>query len=63
MLTGAGHNCQSGQVQCQQTVVCCNNAGGVSGPRSGGWKVNQQQFQFCMGNIDFNMPITLSVNA
>ncbi|KAF2670212.1 hypothetical protein BT63DRAFT_439292 [Microthyrium microscopicum] len=42
-----GHNCENSAVNCKQTVICCNNGGGM---------------QLCLGNIDFNMPITLNVN-
>ncbi|KAH8645935.1 hypothetical protein BGZ60DRAFT_535808 [Tricladium varicosporioides] len=42
-----GHTCVNGVVNCQQTVICCNNAIGM---------------QVCIGNIDFNMPITINVN-
>ena len=69
--TRAGQTCQNGNVQCQQTVICCNNFNGVSlffpsllifewGKRAvaNTWR----QFQFCMGDIDFNIPITINMN-
>jgi len=41
------NNCVKSATNCQQTVICCNNNFG---------------FQFCFGNIDFNVPITINVN-
>ncbi|KAJ4307582.1 hypothetical protein N0V84_012629 [Fusarium piperis] len=45
------HSCFSGNVcsnssTCEQTVICCNNNNG---------------FQICIGDIDFNMPITINI--
>ncbi|KAI1980423.1 hypothetical protein LOZ53_000614 [Ophidiomyces ophidiicola] len=41
------HNCVKSTVNCQQKVICCNNNFG---------------FQMCIGDIDFNMPITININ-
>ncbi|KAF4980043.1 hypothetical protein FZEAL_3905 [Fusarium zealandicum] len=41
-----GHTCQNSKT-CTQTVICCNNNNG---------------YQICMGDIDFNMPITININ-
>ncbi|KAL9470820.1 hypothetical protein ACSS6W_008761 [Trichoderma asperelloides] len=40
-----GHIC-SNTTACQQTIICCNNNNG---------------FQICIGELDFNMPITINV--
>ncbi|KAK2732656.1 hypothetical protein FQN57_002586 [Myotisia sp. PD_48] len=40
------HNCVKSAVNCQQQVICCNNNFG---------------FQMCIGDIDFNMPITINI--
>ncbi|KKZ63594.1 hypothetical protein EMCG_02131 [[Emmonsia] crescens] len=44
---GGSHNCVKSEVNCEQTVICCNNNFGS---------------QVCMGNIDFNMPINININ-
>ncbi|KAN0075884.1 hypothetical protein V8E54_007154 [Elaphomyces granulatus] len=43
-----GHNCVKSDVSCDQTVICCNNNGGV---------------QLCMGgtNINIDMPININI--
>ncbi|KAL7917406.1 hydrophobin [Trichoderma austrokoningii] len=40
-----GHTC-SNTTACDQTIICCNNNNG---------------FQICIGELDFNMPITINV--
>ncbi|KAH6867779.1 hypothetical protein B0T10DRAFT_524179 [Thelonectria olida] len=40
-----GHVCQN-TTACTQTVICCNNNNG---------------FQICIGDLDFNMPITINI--
>ncbi|KAH7114620.1 hypothetical protein EDB81DRAFT_893163 [Dactylonectria macrodidyma] len=40
-----GHICQN-TTACEQTVICCNNNNG---------------FQICIGDMDFNVPITINV--
>ncbi|KAK1244255.1 hypothetical protein MKX08_002393 [Trichoderma sp. CBMAI-0020] len=39
------HTC-SNTTACDQTIICCNNNNG---------------FQICIGELDFNMPITINV--
>ncbi|KAN0075882.1 hypothetical protein V8E54_007152 [Elaphomyces granulatus] len=43
-----GHDCVQADVSCDQTVICCNNNGGV---------------QLCMGgtNINIDMPININL--
>lgn len=62
----------NGNVQCQQTIICCNNFNGVSSlfllppfALEGRLDVLMREgykFQFCMGDIDFNIPITINMN-
>ncbi|KAM0426123.1 hypothetical protein ACHAPT_008754 [Fusarium lateritium] len=40
-----GHVCSNSSA-CEQTVICCNNNNG---------------FQICIGDLDFNMPITINI--
>ncbi|KAL6897438.1 hydrophobin [Trichoderma evansii] len=40
-----GHVC-SNTTACDQTIICCNNNAG---------------FQICIGDLDFNMPITINI--
>ncbi|KAJ3540779.1 hypothetical protein NM208_g4909 [Fusarium decemcellulare] len=41
-----GHICQQ-TTACQTTIICCNNNNG---------------YQICIGDIDFNMPITINIS-
>ncbi|RSL83172.1 hypothetical protein CEP52_016786 [Fusarium oligoseptatum] len=43
---GKGGNVCSNSSTCEQTVICCNNNNG---------------YQICIGDIDFNMPITINI--
>ncbi|KAL7939395.1 hydrophobin [Trichoderma chlorosporum] len=40
-----GHTC-SNTTACTETIICCNNNNG---------------FQICIGDLDFNMPITINI--
>ncbi|PGH16808.1 hypothetical protein AJ79_01452 [Helicocarpus griseus UAMH5409] len=44
---GGSNNCVGSVVNCEQTVICCNNNFG---------------YQVCMGDIDFNMPINIDID-
>ncbi|KAM5442778.1 hypothetical protein MferCBS31731_002164 [Microsporum ferrugineum] len=41
------NTCVKSRTSCEQKVICCNNDHG---------------YQFCMGDINFNMPITFNIN-
>ncbi|KAJ4183319.1 hypothetical protein NW755_009810 [Fusarium falciforme] len=43
---GKGGNVCSNSAACEQTVICCNNNNG---------------YQICIGDMDFNMPITINI--
>ncbi|KAF3070103.1 hypothetical protein CFAM422_006806 [Trichoderma lentiforme] len=40
-----GHACKN-TTACEETIICCNNNNG---------------FQICIGDIDFNVPITINI--
>ncbi|KAL7914209.1 hydrophobin [Trichoderma velutinum] len=40
-----GHACKN-TTACQETIICCNNNNG---------------FQICIGDLDFNVPITINI--
>ncbi|KAH7119356.1 hypothetical protein B0J13DRAFT_568666 [Dactylonectria estremocensis] len=42
-----GQVCSHSTTTCKSTVICCNNNNG---------------FQICMGDINFNMPVTININ-
>ncbi|KAF5976380.1 hydrophobin [Fusarium coicis] len=53
--------CSNSEV-CNAKIICCNNNSGVGTPSRSSCVAHSDQFQMCIGEIDFNAPVTININ-
>jgi hypothetical protein len=65
----SGNTCVKADVSCDQTVICCNNNGGVSDQEHVSvFRISilikfNQKVQLCIGGTNINIDVPITINA